>query len=133
MTEGHVTLSERVSETIEEVEARERSFENDLRDLARHARDYATAEFAFQRTRVTYAGKASLAIAVFFVVAIVLLLFTVMALVFGAILALTPLVTAWGATGLVCLFLLAAAAICFVTALNRWRTMTGLFRGDDAA
>jgi hypothetical protein len=132
MTEGRATLSKRLSETAEEAEARERSFESDLRDLASHARDYARTEFAFQRTRVAYAGKAGLAIAVLFGAAIVLLLLAVMGLVFGLILALTPLVTAWGAIAIVCLFLLAVAAACFVAALSRWRAVTHLFDGDDA-
>jgi hypothetical protein len=132
MTEGHGFLSERLSETAEEAEARERSFENDLRDLAGHARDYARAEFAFQRTRVAYAGKTGLAIAVFFVAAIAFALLAVIALVVGLIIALAPLVTAWGAIAIVCLFLLAAAGICFVAALSRWRAMTDLFEGDDA-
>jgi Putative Actinobacterial Holin-X, holin superfamily III len=132
MTEGHEPLSEKL-DALEQAEARDRSLEGDLRDLAGHARGYAKAEIAFQKTRAAYAGKSGFVIALCLAAAFVFLTLTVMALVFGLIFALAPLLTAWGAVGVVSLGLLIAAGICLFAALRRWRTMTAVFEEDDAA
>jgi|SRR5579871_3748955 len=119
-----------ISDTMDE--AGERSLEDDLRDLAGHARDYARAEFAFQKARLAFAGKSAAWITAWVVAALVLLFFALMALILGAIVTLAPLITALGATLAVFGFLLVLAAICGLGALRKWRALTRLIDGDPA-
>jgi Flp pilus assembly protein TadB len=119
-----------ISEPLEE--ARERSLEDDVRDVVGQARDYARTEFAFQKTRAAYAGKSAGWIALWVGAALVFVFFALMALVFGAILALAPLITALGATAAVTGVLLVLAALSGVSALHRWRKVTELFSDEDA-
>lgn len=96
---------------------------DELRALADDARTLAQAELAYQKSRATYAGKQALFIAASLGAALVFLFFAVEALVLGAVLALTPLLSAWGATAAVTAILVLAALLAVVTALARWRTM----------
>ena len=107
-------------------EARDRSLLEDLRELARDARTYAEAELAFQKSRATYAGDEVKSIAISIAAAAALVFFALMALVLGALLALTPLITAWGATALVFAVLLIGAVIFAFGARSRWRRMKSL-------
>lgn len=97
-------------------EARERSLNEDLHQLAQDARAYAEAEFQFQKTRAAYAASASKNIAIYVVAAFVLVFFAVMALVVGLVIALAPLITAWGSTALVTLALLGLAVFLLLRA-----------------
>jgi len=121
---------EPLSEALEE--ARYRSLRDDLGDLAGQARDYARAELAFQKTRATYAGKEVRGIGLLIGAALVFLFFALMGLVFGLILALSPILTPWGATAVVCLGLMLAAGASAWTAWSRWRRMAALIGGDEA-
>jgi hypothetical protein len=120
-----------ISETLDE--ARERSLEEDVRDLAGHAKTYARTEFAFQKTRVGLAATSALWIAVWGGAALVFLFFSIMALVVGAIVTLAPLITALGATLLVFALLAIGVAASGFLALRRWRSLTALFNEDPAA
>lgn len=93
-------------------EARNRSLQDDARQLLADARKLAEAELAYQKTRAAYAGKESAKIALLGVVAAVFVFFAVMALVLGAVIALTPWLTAWGATGAVTGSLIFLALVC---------------------
>lgn len=102
---------------------RERSLPDDVKDLIAQARTYATAEIAFQKSRLAYAAGAARAIAVFAVLALVLMFFVLMGLVFGLILALATPLTPWGATAVVCGGLLLLALLCAWLALRRSRAL----------
>lgn len=104
--------------------ARDRSLPDDLRALAAHGRAFASAEFAFQKARAGYVGRQAKNIAILVVVAVVFVFFALMGLVFGLILALTPPLTAWGATAVVCGVLLAVALGCLWLAFRQWRGMS---------
>jgi Flp pilus assembly protein TadB len=117
---------------IVEEDARDRSLQDDLRALGSQARDYAQAEFSFQKTRLAYAGKEARGIAVLLAGAVFFVMLALMGLVFGLVLALTPLITAWGATAAVCLTLLVVAVVCGILALGRWRGMTAALGGEAA-
>jgi Flp pilus assembly protein TadB len=119
-----------ISEPIEE--ARERSLEDDVRDVVGQARDYVRSEMAFQKTRAAYAGKSAGWIALWVGAVLVFLFFALMALVFGAIMVLTPLITALGATAAVTGVLLVLALLSGLNALRRWRKMSALFSDEDA-
>jgi hypothetical protein len=99
------------------------SLVDELRELADDAQALARAEFAYQKSRASYAGKQALIIAGFGGAALVFLFFAVEALVFGAILTLAPHLTALVATAAVMGVLVAAALLCAALALFRWRRM----------
>jgi hypothetical protein len=84
----------------------------DIRQLAADAKNLAEAELAYQTSRAKVAGEAARNIALFGVVAFVLAFFALGALTVGLLLALTPLVTAWGATAIVVGALLIGAFLC---------------------
>jgi hypothetical protein len=59
-----------------------------------------------------------------------LVFFALMALTVGLLIALTPLVTAWGATAIVFGGLLVVAACCALLATGRWRRMTAMLSDE---
>lgn len=111
-------------------EARERSLNEDLHQLAQDARVYAQAEFQFQKSRAAYAAGASKSIVIYAVVALVLVFFAVMALVVGLVIALAPLITAWGSTAVVTLSLLGLAVFLLLRAKSRATRMLGVLGGE---
>lgn len=109
-----------------------RSLPDDLRQLAADARVLAKAELAYQKSRAAFAGDEAKRIAVFGALAAVLAFFALMALTLGLVLALTPILTAWGATAVVVVVLLVAAGTCALMASGRWKRMTSLLsEGGD--
>ena len=78
--------------------------------LIEDARTYAEAEVAFQKTRAAIAGKTAGRAVVLLVLALVLLHIALIALAVGAVIALTPLVSVWGAIAIVVGALLAGVA-----------------------
>jgi hypothetical protein len=95
----------------------------DVRQLAADAKNLAEAELAFQVSRARVAGEAARNIAIYGLVAAVLAFFALSALTVGLLLALTPLVTAWGATAIVVGGLVLAAMACVMAAAARVRRL----------
>ncbi len=118
----------------EMADARERSLADDMRQLAEDAKALAEAELAYQKTRAAFAGKGLKGIAILGVLAVALALFALMALALGLVLALTPMLTAWGATGAVFAGFLLAALACGLSASSRWKHMAAVLsdREPDA-
>lgn len=114
-------------------EARQRSLNDDLQQLARDARSYAEAEFKFQKTRAAYAVNASKSIIVYAVAALVLVFFAVMALVVGLVIALGPWLTPWGAMAAVTLGLLAIAVLLLLKAKKRIGISMMVMGGEKAS
>ena len=104
-------------------EAEDPTLAEDVQQLMRDARALAEAEFAFQKTRAAYAGAEAKGIALLGVAAVVLVFFAVMALVVGAVIALGPVLTAWGAMAAVTLALLTIAGICALAAKARLKRL----------
>jgi ABC-type multidrug transport system fused ATPase/permease subunit len=113
-------------------EARERSLNEDLHQLAADARAYAEAEFQFQKSRAAYTASASKSIAIYAVAALVLVFFAMMALVVGLVIALAPLLTAWGSMALVTLVLLGLAAFLLLRAKKRVTVLMSVIGGDKS-
>ena len=103
--------------------ARERSLQEDLRLLADDARVLAQAELAYQKSRAAFAGQEAGRIALLGVLAAVLVFFALMALTLGVVLALTPVLGAWGATAAATGGLLLVAAILGMIVASRVRHM----------
>ena len=107
-----------------ETDAAERSLLEDLRLLADDGRALAKAEAAYQQSRAKLAGGSIGKIAAFGGAALVLVFLAVMGLVLGLILALTPLITAWGATAVVVVLLLVLAGVALMMAKSRWQRLS---------
>lgn len=114
-------------------DARERSLADDLRQLAEDARALAEAEIAYQKSRAAFAGRGLKGVAIFGALAAVLVFFALMALTLGLVLALTPMLTAWGAAGTVFAGVLIAALLCAGLAASHWkRTSAALSERERA-
>lgn len=106
----------------------------DLRQLADEAKALAQAEFAFQKSRATYAGAEARTISLLLLAAAVLVFFAVMALVTGSVIALGPLLGPWGAMAVVTLGLLLVAGASAWSARSRLARMKAvLAEPQDAA
>jgi len=104
----------------------------DIRQLASDAKVLAEAELAYQTTRAKLAGAAARNVAILGVGAFVLAFFALGALTVGLLLALTPLVTAWGATAIVVGVLLIAAFACLLTITRKVAHLRQVLSGDPA-
>ena len=105
----------------------------EVRTLADEARDYARAELAFQKARAGHAGKSLKGIAAFGALALALVFFALMALAVGMVLALTPMIGAWGAAGASFLILLGAAGLCGMIAYVRVKRMLATISDKGSA
>lgn len=111
----------------------DRSLIGDLRLLAGDAKMLAKAELAYQQTRAKTFGGGLGKIAALGAAAVLLLSLALVALVVGLLLALIPLLTAWGATAAVTGGLVLSALIAALAARAGWRKLTALFdEGPDA-
>ena len=102
------------------------SFGDDLRRLIDDGRTLAEAELAWQKSRASFAGKQAGVIAALGALGAVLGVFALVALTVGLLLALTPLLTAWGAMAAVAGGLLFLGTICGALAALRARRMLRL-------
>lgn len=109
----------------------ETTLSEDIAALIDSGRTYAKAELAFQKTRASLvggnAGKAAAAL----VLALVLLNIALTALAIGAVLALGPLITIWGAIAVVVGALLVGTGLLVRSARARGRILAAMF-GDGA-
>lgn len=112
-------------------EATERSLVEDLRLLIDDAQAMARAEYGYQKSRAFHAGQELKRAVIFTALAVACLIVALMALTLGAVLALTPHLTAWGATGVVVLALLAAAGLFAVIASRRLRQTAKVLEGEE--
>ncbi|MDE2619907.1 MAG: phage holin family protein [Sphingomonadales bacterium] len=104
----------------------------EARRLADDARTYASAEVAFQLARARVVGLGARNLALYGLFAVVFVIFALGALTIGLLIALTPLVTAWGATAIVVGLLALGALLCLRGALRGWRRITRAVAGTDA-
>lgn len=102
----------------------------ELRLLLQDATGLARSEIAYQtsRAKVVGAGVRNMALAAVF--ALIFVIFALGGLTVGLLLALTPLVTAWGATAIVVGMLLLGAGLCLIAGLGSWRRMKRLLVGE---
>ena len=122
---------QRLSSRIDD--PRDRSLADDIRQLAEDGKAYAEAELAYQKSRAALAGRTAKSMAGWIALALSLVFFALMALVMGLLLILAPLIGAVGATVLVILALMAAAALSGWVAVRRWQAMSRRLSEDDTA
>lgn len=125
------TVAPPVSASVNGAEAHDDlSLVQDLRLLAEEAKALAQAELAFQKSRVAYVGSETRSIAILVIVALVLVFFALMAFVVGTVIALAPLLGAWGAMLSVTAVLLMLAIIGALNAKSRLRRMLNIAGGS---
>ncbi|XUU60289.1 phage holin family protein [Erythrobacter sp. HA6-11] len=93
---------------------------------------YAEAELAFQKSRLSYSAQQGKSAALSVLAALAFLHLALIALVVGAVIALTPYLTAWGATALVVGVLLLATVIVLLRARNNAREIADAFAEDQS-
>jgi hypothetical protein len=101
----------------------------DIAVLIEDARNYAEAELRFQKTRAEIAGRSAGRALVLLVLALVLLHIALIALAVGAVIALAPLVSVWGAIGIVVGVLLTGVAALVLAARRDGALLAVLFAG----
>ncbi|WP_086735424.1 phage holin family protein [Erythrobacter colymbi] len=100
--------------------------------LVEDARTYAEAEVAFQKTRASLAGKHGARALVMLVLALVLLHIALIALAVGAVIALAPLVTIWGAIAIVVGVMLLGVALLVRAAMADGKLLGAMFGSGEA-
>ena len=103
----------------------------DVTALVEDARNYAEAELAFQKTRAALAGKHGGRALVMLVLALLLLHIALIALAVGAVIALAPLVTIWGAIAVVVGVMLLGVALLVRAALGNGKLLSAMFAPDE--
>jgi hypothetical protein len=106
---------------------------DDITALVEDARTYAEAEIAFQTTRAGIAGKRGARALVLLVLALVLLHIALIALAVGAVIALAPLVTIWGAIAIVVGVLLAGVVALVIGARGEGKVLAAMFSAGGEA
>jgi hypothetical protein len=102
----------------------DRSLLGDLRLLAGDARTLAETEFAYQKSRAQVFGGGIGKIVGLAVAALLFVSLALIGLIVGLILALTPLISAWGATAVVVGVLVMLAGAAALWAKSLWTRLT---------
>ncbi|WP_338244756.1 phage holin family protein [Aurantiacibacter hainanensis] len=108
-----------------------RSLADDLEALVDDARTYLDAELSYQKTRAGFVADRLKKTVAFGVVAVYLAVLATIGLTVGLIIALTPLITAWGATAVVVLGLLLLAYLLVRKAGNAWQSLMGAMKPEE--
>lgn len=111
--------------------AETRSLADDLEALVDDARTYLDAELSYQKTRAGFVANRLKKTIAFGVVAAFLAVLATIGLTVGLIIALTPLITAWGATAVVVLGLLLLAYLLVRKAGEAWQSMMGAMKPEE--
>jgi uncharacterized membrane protein YqjE len=107
-----------------------RSLVGDVEALFEDGKTYLQAELAFQKTRAAFVADRAKGAFIFGAVAAVFGFLALIGLTVGLIIALTPWLTAWGASALVVFLLMAAAAISLRAASQRWNALMSAIDTD---
>ena len=91
---------------------------------------YLEAELGFQKTRAAFVADRAKSTMVSGAIAALLGFLALVGLTVGSIIALTPLLTAWGASALVVAILLAGAALAARAASRKWSGLMHAIAGD---
>lgn len=105
----------------------EPSLNEDIAGLIESGRTYAQAELNFQKTRAALAGKAAGKAALWLLLALVLVNIALITLAVGVMMALAPLITIWGAIGVVVGAILVLVAILVIGAKQRASQISAFF------
>jgi hypothetical protein len=107
-----------------------RSLLEDVQNLIEDGKTYLEAEVAFQKTRAAFIADRAKSAAFFGAVAAAFGFVALIGLTVGLIIALTPWLTAWGASGVVVLLLVAGGLLSARAASRRWNLLISAIDGD---
>ena len=107
-----------------------RSLRDDIEAMIEDGRTYLETELVYQKTRAAFVAEHAKGAAIYGAVAILFAFFAVIGLTVGLIIALTPLLTAWGASALVVGLLAIAAVISLRMASGRWNRLMQAIESD---
>ncbi|MCP5396864.1 MAG: phage holin family protein [Sphingomonadaceae bacterium] len=110
----------------------ERTLSDEIVSLVEDGKTYVEAEIAYQKTRAALAAHSGKNGVIFVFAALAFLHLALIALVVGLVIALAPVVTAWGAVALVVGTLLLGVAIFGLLAAKRFRRVSSVFKEDVA-
>lgn len=116
----------------EEAPHRQPGLSDEILALIEDGRTYAEAEFAFQKTRLSYTAQQGKSAALAVLAAFAFLHLALIAMVVGAVIALTPYLTAWGATAAVVGVLLIATLAVLLRARARARDIAEAFADEES-
>jgi hypothetical protein len=103
----------------------ERSLIEDVEALIDDGKTYLEAEIAYQKTRAVYVADKAKGALIYGALAAGFGFLALVGLTIGLIIALTPLLTAWGASALVVGLLMIGALIALRAASERWNRLMG--------
>ena len=113
-----------------EAAAEERSLIDDVEVLIEDGKTYLEAELNFQKTRVAFVAAGAKGVALWMLVGFVFAWMALIALTVGLVIALTPPLSAWGATAVVVIVWLLVAVIAMTVAAGRWRALAKSFEPE---
>lgn len=108
-----------------------RSLVDNMEALLEDARIYIDAELSYQKTRAGFVADRLKKTVAFGAVAAFLAVLALIGLTVGLIIALTPLITAWGATAVVVLGILLFAYILVRKAAAAWKSLMGAMKENE--
>ena len=115
-----------------EAAAEERSLIDDVEVLIEDGKTYLQAELNFQKTRAAFIADGAKGVALWVLVGFVFAWMALIGLTVGLIIALTPPLSAWGATAVVVIVWLLIAVIAMRVAAGRWRALAKSFQPDGS-
>lgn len=106
-----------------------RSLRDDVEALIEDGKTYLETELIYQKTRAAFVADRAKGAVIFGAVAILLAFLALIGLTVGLIFALTPLLTAWGASALVVGLLVIAAVVAGRSAARHWNRLMQAIEG----
>jgi hypothetical protein len=107
-----------------------RSLRDDVEALIDDGKTYLETELVYQKTRAAFVADRAKGAVIYGALAAAFGLLALVGLTVGLIFALTPLLTAWGASALVVGLLIVAALISVRAASARWNTVMRAIESD---
>lgn len=107
-----------------------RSLRDDVEALIDDGKTYLETELVYQKTRAAFVAERAKDAVLFGAIAAALAVLALIGLTVGLIIALTPLLTAWGASAVVVAALLIAAWLFVRAAGNRWSRLMAAIESE---
>ena len=129
---GLPKISDPPGELAPEDEEATRSLREDVEALIDDGKTYLEAELAYQKTRAAFVADRAKGALIFGAVAALFAFLALIGLTVGLIIALTPLLTAWGASAVVVALLVIGALVAARSAGKRWNRLMAAIQDDKA-
>ena len=108
-----------------------RSLRDDVEALIEDGKTYLETELVYQKTRAAFVADRAKGAVIYGAMAAAFGVLALIGLTVGLIIALTPMLTAWGASALVVGLLLIAAFLAMRTASKRWNRLMQAIEGTE--